>query len=125
MSKAEKAVETEVEAVEGEKKERAPRQDYGFLPGATITLVDKENTYRGKRLDYYNLLKKANGKTVEQFYGSCPEGDPPRGWLRFFVQDGAATLAGGSKPEPKPKAEKEDKPAKEAPAPASKVARKK
>jgi hypothetical protein len=120
-----KANAVEVEAPEGEKKERAQRQDYGFLPGATITIVAKENTYRGKRLEYYNLLVKADGKTIEKFFDSCPVGDPPRGWLRFFVQDGAATLAGGSKPEAKPKAEKEEKPAKEAPAPASKVARKK
>lgn len=97
------------EAPAAEKKERAPRQDYGFLPGAKITLTDKENKYRGKRLEYYEILKKHNGKSIEDFFKACPQEDPPRGWLRFFVQDGAATLSGGSAPEPKPKAEKEAK----------------
>src|SRR5678816_1732627 len=25
-------------------------------------------------------------------------GDPPRGWLRFFIQDGSVTLHGGTEP---------------------------
>jgi hypothetical protein len=92
----------------GEKKERAPRQDYGYKAGAKITLTKEagEKKYRGKRLEYFERLQKANGKTVEDFEKSCPAGDPPRGWLRFFVQDGAATLSGGKDPEPKAKKEK-------------------
>lgn len=116
MAKAQEAQAQEP----AEKAARAVRQDYGFLPGAIITVVEVENSYRGQRLSYYEALKKADGKTVEKFYELCPEGDPPRGWLRFFVQDGAATLAGGSKAEPKPKAEKEEKP-EEKPLPASKT----
>lgn len=92
---------------EGEKKPRAPRKDYGFKSGAKITLTKEaaEKKYRGKRAEYFEILQKSNGKTVEDFEKSCPANDPPRGWLRFFVQDGAATLSGGKDPEPKAKAE--------------------
>ena len=96
---------------DGEKKARAPRQDYGFLPDAKIALTDGDKTYRGKRLEMYEALKKSNGKTVEHFLDSNKnEKDPPRGWLRFFVQNEACTLSGGTpKPEPKPKAKAEAK----------------
>lgn len=90
----------------GEKKPRAPRQDYGFAKDAKITLTDGEKTYRGKRLEMYAALKKSNGKTVEHFLDNNKnEKDPPRGWLRFFVQNEACTLSGGTKVEPKPKAD--------------------
>ena len=85
---------------------RKPRVDYGYKPGAKIT-VNKEHDgskYRGKRLEYFDHLKASDGKTVEDFAKACPAGDPPRGWLRFLVQDGAATLSGGKDPEPKVKA---------------------
>jgi hypothetical protein len=92
------------EATNGEKKERAPRQDYGFAPTAKITVVETEKKYRGQRGEWYDLLKAANGKTVEQFAESAKKmKDPARGWLRFFVQDGACTLT--APPEaPKPDA---------------------
>lgn len=99
---------TETTEAAPEKKERAPRQDYGFRKGATINITEKEVKYRGKRLEYFEILKKHDGKTIEKFFAACPEGDPPRGWLRFFVTDGAATLEGGEEPEaqeaPAPKA---------------------
>ncbi len=86
----------------GDKKPRAPRQDYGFRKDATIRLTDGEKTYRGKRLEMYNLLKKSNGKTVAHFLDNNKnEKDPPRGWLRFFVQNEAVTLEGGTEPEAK------------------------
>ena len=89
-------------------KPRAPRKDYGFKTGATIKITEDgtKKTYRGKRKEYFDRLLAADGKTVEEFTSACPEGDPPRGWLRFFVQDGAAELSGGKEPEPKPKEEK-------------------
>ena len=88
------------------KAPRKPREDYGYLPGAKITLVDQVGEkYKGKRKTYYDILKANDGKTVEDFAKACPEGDGPRGWMRFLVQNGAATLSGGSKPEPKVKAE--------------------
>jgi hypothetical protein len=88
-------------AASGDKKERAPRQDYGFAKDAKITLTDGEKSYRGKRLAMYEALKKSNGKTVEHFLeNNKNEKDPPRGWLRFFVQNEACTLSGGTKPEP-------------------------
>jgi hypothetical protein len=86
----------------GEKKPRAPRQDYGFAKDAKIALTDGEKSYRGKRLEMYEALKKSNGKTVQHFLDNNKnEKDPPRGWLRFFVQNEACTLSGGTKPEPK------------------------
>ena len=51
----------------GEKKARAPRQDYGFAKDAKISLTDGEKTYRGKRLEMYEALKKSDGKTVEHY----------------------------------------------------------
>src|SRR3990167_6368996 len=96
---------------EGEKKPRAARADYGFKKGAKITLTKEsgDKKYRGKRLEYFEILKKHDGKVVEDFEKKCPPGDPPRGWLRFFVQDGAVTLSGGVAEEKKPAKEKEDK----------------
>ena len=83
----------------GEKKPRAPRMDYGFARDAKITLTDGDKGYRGKRLEMYEALKKSNHKTVEHFLESNKnEKDPPRGWLRFFVQNEACTLSGGTPP---------------------------
>ena len=80
-----------------EKKARATRQDYGYKSGATITLSKDagDKKYRGKRLEYFEALQKCDGKSVEDFEKKAPDGDPPRGWLRFFVQDGTAILSGG------------------------------
>lgn len=82
----------------GDKKPRAPRKDYGFAKDAKIRLTDGDKTYRGKRGEMYDALKKSNGKTVQHFLDNNKnEKDPPRGWLRFFVQDEACTLEGGTK----------------------------
>jgi hypothetical protein len=92
---------------DGEKKERAPRQDYGFAKDAKIVLTDGEKSYRGKRLAMYEALKKSNGKTVQHFLDNNKnEKDPPRGWLRFFVQNEAVTLEGGTPPAEKEAAKK-------------------
>jgi len=81
-------------AASGEKKERAPRKDYGFHADSVIRLTDKEVKYRGQRKDYYELLTRFNGKKVSEFLDAAKDRkDPPRGWLRFFVDDGAATLS--------------------------------
>lgn len=103
---------------EGEKKPRAPRQDYGYHKDATIRVVaetdeSKSKNYRGQRLDWYEKLKKSDGKPVSHFEEANKGKDSPRGWLRFFVQDGAATLDQSTVPAEKPKAEK---PKAEAPA---------
>lgn len=89
------------------KKPRAPRKDYGWKAGAKITVTEdgKKATYRGKRKEYFERVLAADGKTVEEYAASCPKDDPPRGWLRFFVQDGSVTLSGGKDPEPKAKEE--------------------
>ena len=89
---------------DGDKKPRAPRQNYGFAKDAKIVLTDGEPTYKGKRAAMYEALKKSNGKTVEHFLDNNKnEKDPPRGWLRFFVQNEACTLEGGTPPAPKAK----------------------
>ena len=77
------------------KKERAPRQDYGFNKLAVIGLVaEKAVKYRGQRKSWYEDISKLEGKTVEAFLESKKDSkDPPRGWLRFFVQDGSVTLS--------------------------------
>lgn len=83
----------------GDKKPRAARQDYGFAKDAKISLTDGDKTYRGRRLEMYEALKKSNGKTVEHYLeNNKNEKDPPRGWLRFFVQNEACTLSGGTPP---------------------------
>lgn len=111
-------------AADGEKKERAPRFDYGFLPGATITVdTAKETSFRGQTQEWYDRLLKSNGKTVEHFLDNNQgitnkqgKPEPPRGWLRHFCKTGYASLSGGSKPEPKPKAAPKAKAKEEAPA---------
>jgi hypothetical protein len=82
------------------KKPRAARQDYGFSPDATIVLVaEKASKYRGQRADWYKRISEFSGKKVSEFMtkyedAKTPKGsdDPPRGWVRFFVQDGSITL---------------------------------
>lgn len=89
------------------KKERAPRQDYGFKSDAVISVNEEKGAkYRGQRKDWYDTVKAQVGKKVEEWITSTKKegGDPPRGWLRFFVQDGSVILTGGTevkKEEPK------------------------
>lgn len=94
--KKEKAVkEPKTETAGGEKKERAPRQDYGFAPNAVIGVKEGEVKYRGKRKEWYDSVASFAGKTVKEWTDHRKtevENDPPRGWLRFFVQDGTVTL---------------------------------
>jgi hypothetical protein len=99
-AKAPKAAKAPVDP-NAPKKERAPRTDYGYHAEATIHLVPgKEIKYReGHRLAWYNSLKDFDGKTVGAWETSRKaEKDPPRGWIRFFVMDGAVTLSGAPAP---------------------------
>ena len=88
---------------DGEKKERAPRKDYGYRSGAKIVInKEAEIKYRGQRLDWYNTLKSFGGRPVESWEESrkgTKNGkgvvQSPRGWLRFYVLDGTVSLAGG------------------------------
>lgn len=83
------------------KKPRAARADYGFSPDSTIHIVkDKDNKYRGQRLDWFNKIVAFEGKKVSEFMTKYEKAqtskgtaDPPRGWVRFFVQDGTVTLS--------------------------------
>lgn len=72
------------------KKTRKPRQSYGYAKDAVISLTDKSPAYKGKRKSWYEVLRECHGKTVAEFELG-QEG--ARGWLRFFVQDGAVSLS--------------------------------
>ena len=75
------------------KKERAPRTNYGYAENSTIVLTGKENKYRGARKAWFDSIVPFAGKTVKEWTESRKnEKDPPRGWLRFFVQDGTVSL---------------------------------
>lgn len=81
----------------GDAKPRKPRVDYGYAPSSIIHIVQakegEEPKFHGKRKEYYDLLCKHDGKTVNDFEGAWPDkNDPPRGWVRFFVQNGNVTL---------------------------------
>lgn len=78
------------------KKERAARTDYGYHGDAKIGIVTgKEIKYRGHRLAWYESMKPFEGKAVKEWEESRKaEKDTPRGWLRFFVQDGTVALTG-------------------------------
>lgn len=100
------------------KKERAPRQDYGFRSDAVIAVNEEKGAkYRGQRKDWYDTVKAHVGKKVEEWIAATKKegGDPPRGWLRFFIQDGSVTLSGGTEPAKK-EAKKEDAPTNTPPA---------
>lgn len=76
---------------------RKPRQNYGYNENAIITLSGKEGKYRGVRKAWFESLMAFNGQTVKAWEESRKnEKDPPRGWLRFFVQDGTVTLVAAS-----------------------------
>lgn len=95
------------------KKERAPRSDYGYRPDAVIGLLtEKGDKYRGQRKDWYDQVRPFAGKTVAEFVAAAQKegGESARGWLRFFVQDGSATLTGGTVQAPA-KTKAEEKPA--------------
>jgi len=89
------------------KKERAPRQEYGFAKDAIIRVDTKERKLRGQRGEWFARLQKSDGKTVQHFLDNNQgitnnkgNPEPPRGWLRSFVQDGVCKLEGGTKTAP-------------------------
>jgi hypothetical protein len=90
----------------GEKKARAPRVDYGYKPGAKITVnKDKEQKFRGQTQEWFERLLKSDGKAVEHFISNNEgitnqKGNPerPRGWLAHFCKSGYASLSGGEEP---------------------------
>jgi len=91
--KKEKAPKAEADP-NAPKKPRAPRADYGFSPTAIIALVpEKAHKYRGSRLAWFQEISGFAGKPVSEFLEAKKNSeDPPRGWLRFFVQDGTIAL---------------------------------
>lgn len=94
------------------KKERAARSDYGYRADAVIAVNEEKGAkYRGHRKDWFETIKAHVGKTVGDWTTATKKegGDAPRGWLRFFVQDGSVVLSGGTLPEKKaPEAPKTD-----------------
>lgn len=107
--KAEKAAKAPKEPKSPrEKKERAPKADYGFKKGATIKLTGKDQKYGGQRLEWFETFAAFEGKPVEEWIAArqgIKNGagtlQSPRGWLRFYVQDGTVVLEGGEAPAPK------------------------
>lgn len=99
------------------KAPRAPRADYGYRPDAMIHVVPTKDIskLRGQRKAWYDKIVLFGGKKVSEFtdmYKENPK-DPPRGWVRFFAQEGFITLSGGTVPTPKetsPKSPKEESP---------------
>ena len=81
------------------KKPRATRKNYGIKKDSIIRLTDKASTakFRGNRGLFFQHLKSGNGRSVEEFLKKTTKdgGDPPRGWLRFFIQEKICTLSGG------------------------------
>lgn len=81
-------------------KEAKPRGNYGYSVDATIEIVkEKETKYRGQRQDWFDLLKKYDGKKVKDFNEAAANRtngkgtvQTPSGWLRFYVLDGSVKL---------------------------------
>lgn len=90
------------------KAPRAARQDYGYRADATIGVVkDKDvSKLRGQRKAWHDKIVAFDGKKVSEFTEANKDNakDPPRGWVRFFAQEGYITLTGGTEP-----AKKEEK----------------
>lgn len=82
------------------KKPRNPRTDYGYAADSIIRIVEgKDSKYRGQRKEWYDSLVACNGQTVGTWAESRKaQKDPPRGWLRFYVQDGSVTLERSATP---------------------------
>lgn len=77
------------------KKTRKPRRPYNYSPNSIIGLTEKSRAYRGKRKVWFDSVAGAVGKTVAEWEASCGMGgekNPPRGWLRFFTEDGTVEL---------------------------------
>jgi len=87
------------------KKERAARKDLGIGKESVITVTDmaKEAKVRGKRLEYRDLLVKFDGKKVGEFVEATKVKDTGKGgsgasWMRWFVDEGYATVTRVEKP---------------------------
>lgn len=85
-----------------EPKVAKARGNYGYHTDATIELVpEKETKYRGQRAEWFEEVKKFNGKKVKEFNEALAgktngKGtvQTPSGWLRFYVLDGSVKLTG-------------------------------
>lgn len=87
------------------KKERAPRKDLGISKESVITVTDKakEAKVRGKRNEYREILLKFDGKKVGEFIEATKVKDTGKGgsgasWMRWFVDEGYATVTKVEKP---------------------------
>ncbi len=80
-----------------QKAKRGPRQDYGYSKAAVIVKGDKDAKYRSKRAVWYGKVMSFEGQTVAAFLDAHKnDEDSPRGWLRFFAQDGTVKLTAAS-----------------------------
>lgn len=92
------------------KKERAPRKDLGIGKESVITVTDKarDAKFRGKRAEYREVLLKHDGKKVGEFTEAVKSLDTGKGgsgasWMRWFVEEGYATVTRVEKPVAAPK----------------------
>jgi hypothetical protein len=83
---------------------RKPAKAVTAPKGPTIKLTDKKPEYKdgSARALWYSAVRKFNGKTPEEFVESATKtppartkdgkGEPPAGWLRYFVKQGLVQL---------------------------------
>jgi hypothetical protein len=82
------------------KKERAPKNDYGYSKNSIIHIVaGKDTKFKGQRLEWWDRVKPFDGKTCDDFskaHDKIPNGKgkfyAPSGWLRFYAREGFLTL---------------------------------
>jgi len=68
-----------------------------------IAIAKKDEKYEGARAQWYAALLAHDGQTNDAFVDACSKKPPatpksgkaedPRGWLRYFVRAGVATLS--------------------------------
>ncbi len=90
-----------VVAAESQQPTSAPLK--ASAPAAVIKVVKAEEKYTGARAAWYAALQAHNGKDADAFVADCTKTPPttpksgkaedPRGWLRFFVREGVASLS--------------------------------
>jgi hypothetical protein len=69
----------------------------------TIAVAKKDEKYEGARAQWYAALLAHDGQTNDVFIDACSKKPPavpksgkaedPRGWLRYFVREGVASLS--------------------------------
>lgn len=113
--KAEKAVKApKVVDPNAPKKERAPKNDYGYSKLSVIAVTEKDpGKMRGARREWYDNIAKFAGKTcgevLKAYDGAVNGKGKPHsisGWMNFFAKEGFIKLTRPPQAEKPAKAEK-------------------